>query len=80
MGFTKRNQKKFTKRNEILPLTKQNETKFRFFCFAEKDKVAEKMGIRHFPHFIHKFIKLFINFFYELFSKLPGKIGPVNIS
>jgi hypothetical protein len=29
---------------------------------AEKDKFAEKMAMRHFPHFIHKFRKLFMNF------------------
>jgi hypothetical protein len=29
---------------------------------AEKGKVAEKMALRHFPHFIHKFMKLFMIF------------------
>jgi hypothetical protein len=29
---------------------------------AEKDTVAEKMAMRHFPHFIHKFMKFFMNF------------------
>jgi hypothetical protein len=66
---------------------------------AEKEKVAEKIAMRHFPHFIYKFMKLFLwtiskttwkNWasqyfklpwiFYEVFVKLPGKIGPVNIS
>jgi hypothetical protein len=28
---------------------------------AEKYKVAEKMAMRHFPHFIHRFMKLFRN-------------------
>jgi hypothetical protein len=46
---------------------------------AEIDKVAEKIGMRHFPHFIYKFMKLFM-IFYELFPKRPGKIGPVNFS
>jgi hypothetical protein len=27
----------------------------------KKDKVAEKMAMRSFPHFIHKFMKLFMN-------------------
>jgi hypothetical protein len=42
MGFTKENKKKFTKRNKILHLTKQNETKFRsLFCFAKQAKFRE---------------------------------------
>jgi hypothetical protein len=42
MGFTKENKEKFTKRNEILLLTKQNETKFRcLFCFAKQAKFRE---------------------------------------
>jgi hypothetical protein len=32
---------------------------------TEKDKVAEKMATRHFPHFIHKFMKLFMNQAYD---------------
>jgi hypothetical protein len=40
MRFTKRNQKKITKRNEILLLTKQNETKFR--CVEAWGNTAEK--------------------------------------
>jgi c-di-GMP-binding flagellar brake protein YcgR len=37
MGVTKRNQKKFTKRNEILLLAKQNETKRNFACFLFRE-------------------------------------------
>jgi hypothetical protein len=34
---------------------------FQYDNSAEKDKVAEKMAIRHFPHFIH-FHEFFMNF------------------
>jgi hypothetical protein len=67
MGFTKRNQKKITKRNEILLLTKQNETKrnftpdetkrnetkFRcFHCFAKQAKFRE-------TNFLFRFVSCF---------------------
>jgi hypothetical protein len=32
---------------------------------AEKDKVAKKMAMRCFPHFIHKSMKLFMNQAYD---------------
>jgi hypothetical protein len=49
MGFTKRNQKKFTKRNEILLLTKLNETKFRcFLCFGKQAKFCETIFLFRF--------------------------------
>jgi hypothetical protein len=32
---------------------------------AEKDKVTEKMAMKRFPHFIHKFMKIFINQAYD---------------
>jgi hypothetical protein len=42
MGSMKRNQKKITKGNEILLMTKQYETKFRCFsCFAKQAKFRE---------------------------------------
>jgi hypothetical protein len=48
MGLTKRNQKKFTKRNEILPLTKRSETKFRCFLFRETSEISRnKFFVSH---------------------------------
>jgi hypothetical protein len=44
MGFTKENKEKFTKRNKILHLTKQNETKrneiSQFILFRETSKIS----------------------------------------
>jgi hypothetical protein len=53
MGFTKQNKKKIMKRNEILLLTKQNETKFRcFYCFAKQAKFRE-------TNFLFRFVSCF---------------------
>jgi hypothetical protein len=35
---------------------------FQYDNRAEKDKVGEKMAMTHFLHFIHKFMKLLMNF------------------
>jgi hypothetical protein len=49
MGFTKPNQKKITERNEILLMTKRNETKFRCFCcFAKQAKFRETIFLFRF--------------------------------
>jgi hypothetical protein len=37
----KQNQKKFTKRNKIFPLTKPNEISLFFYCFAKQAKFRE---------------------------------------
>jgi hypothetical protein len=48
MGFTKQNQKKITKRNEILLMTKQNETKqyeiSLLLLFRETREISQKKG------------------------------------
>jgi hypothetical protein len=55
MGFPTGNHNKFTKRNEILLLTKQNETKQNeicFCCFAKQGKFRETI-------FLFRFVSCF---------------------